>query len=825
MRKVQFDINPHVIRQLGAELVSDNVTALLELIKNSYDADATYVNIEINTTGIYQDSYVNSEAHKGYIVVEDNGFGMDEETLLKSWLIISYSKKRAVNGVKPKTPKGRTPLGDKGLGRLSTQRLANRCEIFTKKQESEAFHVGFKWSDFDKVERLGDVNVDFKPIVFPKSSGTKMVLMDLVNPGCWKDADLERLKGALCQIIAPYKELKPFNIYLTIDGEIIDISQEISKLEQLNLCDINFAYEKGFLNVHVDVHLRKLIGNDYDTYRSIILPDNGKRFEQYLFQDSKGRGKAFKKSMDAYWLQADYRISLESLNTASYTDYQLDDPGDFKGRIQEFYFGAQDKEGDWWNELYKNFKEYKSFVQSQTGIKIYRNGFAVRPYGINNNDWLQLGQGQTGGSSYYGLRPGNVVGYVAIDEAINSNLKDKTDREGLIENGYYLNFCILMQAVVDRYAEIMENLRRCYSDFRRSLVSDNRKVKTMTQAFQTISEQAQKGTETKNAYTEVQNKFATIEKKISAVVKSQETSLFDSPENDLFRQTLTEVLLILSESRSVLSQANEVLSNSNLLSEALTVIKPKLSALEGQLNDFSELASLGLISEMITHDLSQISNRLLAKGHDLNKQLKGDVEFTKHQLYGLVDFINSVVTSLRSQMRHLDPSLKYNREVCDTFSVLNLLRNEEIPYYNDRFKKYKISIKIDIEKDFYITFNKGRFMQVFDNLINNSIYWLNHKKESNYDSLITIRVDKPWIYFEDNGDGIDKSVSNTLFEPFVTRKPRGEGRGLGLFIIRQLLDTYKCDIVLDDSLNIFGNRYRFSLNFNEVIAEKDGHNS
>lgn len=820
MGKAQFDINPHVIRQLGAELVSDNVTALLELIKNSYDADATYVNIEINTTGIYQDSNVISEDHKGYIVVEDNGFGMDEETLLKSWLIISYSKKRAVNGVKPKTPKGRTPLGDKGLGRLSTQRLANRCEIFTKKQDSEAFHVGFKWSDFDKVERLSDVNVDFKPVVSPKSSGTKMVLMDLVNPGCWKDADLERLKGALCQIIAPYKELKPFNIYLTIDGEIIDISQEISKLEQLNLCDINFAYEKGFLNVHVDVHLRKLIGNDYETYKNIILPDNGKRFEQYLFQDSKGRGKAFQKADDEYWLQADYRISLERLNTVSYTESQIDDPCDFKGRIQEFYFGAQDKEGDWWNELYKNFKEYKSFVQSQTGIKIYRNGFAVRPYGINNNDWLQLGQGQTGGSSYYGLRPGNVVGYVAIDEAVNCNLKDKTDREGLIENGYYLNFCILMQAVVDRYAEIMENLRRCYADFKKSLVSDNKKVKTMTQAFKAISEQAQKGLDTQKAYKEVQNKFVIIEKKISTVVRSQEKSLFDTPESDLLRQTLTEVSQILSESRAVLSQANEVLSNSNSLNEALIVIEPKLSALEAQLNDFSELASLGLISEMVTHDLCQISNRLLAKGQDLNKQLKDNVELTKNQLYGLVDFINSVVTSLRSQMRHLDPSLKYNREVCDTFSIVSLLKNEEIPYYEDRFKKYDIDIVIEDEKDFSIMFNKGRFMQIFDNLINNSIYWLINKKESKEQkSCIMIRVDSPWVYFEDNGDGIDNSVSNTLFEPFVTRKPRGEGRGLGLFIIRQLLDTYKCDIVLDDSLNIYGNRYRFSLNFNEVISK------
>ena len=99
MEKAKFDINPHVIRQLGAELVSDQVTALMELIKNSYDADAKYVRIEINTTGRCPIDDLYNIDHKGYIIVEDNGFGMDKETLLKSWLIISYSTKRAQNGV------------------------------------------------------------------------------------------------------------------------------------------------------------------------------------------------------------------------------------------------------------------------------------------------------------------------------------------------------------------------------------------------------------------------------------------------------------------------------------------------------------------------------------------------------------------------------------------------------------------------------------------------------------------------------------------------------------------------------------------------------
>lgn len=138
--------------------------------------------------------------------------------------------------------------------------------------------------------------------------------------------------------------------------------------------------------------------------------------------------------------------------------------------------------------------------------------------------------------------------------------------------------------------------------------------------------------------------------------------MFSNSEDSILKKTLEEVHIILSESQSVLNQANDILSDSMYLNEALRVIKPKLEALESQLTDFSELASLGLISEMVTHDLGQISNRMLEKSHDLDKQLKANVEITKLQLYSLVDFIKSTVSSLRVQMKHLDPSLKYNRE-------------------------------------------------------------------------------------------------------------------------------------------------------------------
>ena len=105
MRKAKFEIYPHVIRQLGSELVSDSITAIMELIKNSYDADADYVKVTINTDETLNDQTLFYPDQSGFILIEDNGVGMNEKTILESWLVISFSKKRAVNGVKPKTDK------------------------------------------------------------------------------------------------------------------------------------------------------------------------------------------------------------------------------------------------------------------------------------------------------------------------------------------------------------------------------------------------------------------------------------------------------------------------------------------------------------------------------------------------------------------------------------------------------------------------------------------------------------------------------------------------------------------------------------------------
>ena len=817
-REPRFDINPHVIRQLGAELVTDQVTALMELIKNSYDADANYVKVTIDTQATLQDANLFNKDHKGYIVVDDDGFGMDRKTIMQSWLVISYSEKRAVEGVKPKTPKGRTPLGDKGLGRLSTQKLADICEIYTKKIDGEALHVGFNWNDFDRVKRLSDVNVGFKNVSLKKVEGTRLVLLNLSDVKAWEGANLERFKALLCQLISPYQENRPFKVFLSINGESINLDQESNKLPQLSIADIHFKYQDGVFSWYADLSMRKLIGNDFDTYEKIVLADSGKRFIDSFFNDKKGRASNYKRDVDNVWLRVEMSFPLSATKEPK-TLFNMEefDPGNFFGRIQEFTFQNNTKNEEWWSSLYKKFEDYKSFIEPQKGIKIYRDGFAIRPYGINSNDWLKLGSGWTGGSSYYGLRPENVVGYVSIDEGVNSNLKDKTDREGLIENDYYRVFIGLLDYFVKTVNREFENLRRFYNDYRKDMVQDNQKVKSLTDAFHAIQEQGTRGSEISKSYDEVQKKFSSIQTRIQKVVKSTDGNMFSQGADSLTTQTLNEVSSLLENSRLILAQANDVLKDSVYLNEALVVLKPKLDTLEDSLRDMTELASLGLISEMVSHDLGQISDRMLGKGRELESQLKSNKEVTTEQIYSIISFIKSTVTSLKSQMKHLDSSMKYSRLKTEEFSLNELLEKDEKTYYDEKLNSRNIILKIENKNDFVIKANRGRIIQVFDNLMNNSIYWL---EANEGEKKVQITIDKPWVYFEDNGPGIDISVENTLFNPFVTCKPEGKGRGLGLFIIQQLLDDCGCDIVLDQKRNNYGRKYSFSLNLYGLISNK-----
>jgi hypothetical protein len=576
------------------------------------------------------------------------------------------------------------------------------------------------------------------------------------------------------------------------------------------------------MNVDFNIQMRKLIGNDLNFYSKYILVDEGARFLEYFFNSKNAPKTSFTKSEDNSWLSSHMEFKLEDLpNVSLLEDFSIANPGDFFGRIMEFYY-TQEKDDDnkWWKNLYKEFASYKAFVQNQIGIRIYRNGFAVRPYGIKNDDWLKLNEAQTSGSSYYGLRPKNVIGYVAIDEEENNYLKDKTDREGLLENEYYRNFYRLVSEVISRVNSEMEKLRRAYNDYKGTIKDDNTKVRSLHEAYNAIADQAERGTKVSESYNNVKTKLKNVQEKVDKVIKSSKCNLFNDENDNLYINTLNEVSSILQQSKIILEQSYDVLKDSNELSEALLIIKPQLDALSEKLVYFSEMASLGLISEMVSHDIGIISGHMLGKSVELENQLKKGDGVTLKQVYGIIDFIKSTVSALKSQMKHLDSSMRYNREKIDCFKIGQMLQDEEIAFFKNKLMADDIFISCEIEEEFEVNMNKGKLIQIMDNLINNSIYWLKaYRQQLAEPPEIKIRVLKPWLCIEDNGKGIDRSIEESLFEPFETRKPMGEGRGLGLFIVRQLLDNINCDIVLDPLRNKYNNRYRFSINLSSVLKK------
>ena len=143
-------------------------------------------------------------------------------------------------------------------------------------------------------------------------------------------------------------------------------------------------------------------------------------------------------------------------------------------------------------------------------------------------------------------------------------------------------------------------------------------------------------------------------------------------------------------------------------------------------------------------------------------------------------------------------------------------------FYNERLgeKQVKVVVVQGGSPGFAVKMNKGKLTQVFDNLVLNAEYWLGEaiRAGSVKKGEITIVIDAPVVRFMDNGRGVEDSVEESLFDPFVTTKARGDGRGLGLFVTRQLLDSESCEIVLLPDRNAFGRRYVFELDLSGAIG-------
>src|SRR5690606_35761373 len=151
MKEINFTPKARLIKILGEQLIKDATVGIIELVKNSYDADATLVKLLFDS--------LNTD--HGRIVIRDNGEGMDSETFLNKWMNPASGHKEEQKKNRIRTALGRLPLGEKGVGRFAAQQIGDKLTIVSKNKNNKKILIAeINWAEFDSTEKnLSDVNI------------------------------------------------------------------------------------------------------------------------------------------------------------------------------------------------------------------------------------------------------------------------------------------------------------------------------------------------------------------------------------------------------------------------------------------------------------------------------------------------------------------------------------------------------------------------------------------------------------------------------------------------------------------------------------------
>ncbi len=398
-----------LLRTLGTDLISSEKVALIELVKNSFDADATVVLVRFIgplTRG------------QGSVEIWDDGHGMDVETLRSSWLDIATDVKK----MRTRSESGRRRvLGEKGIGRLAAARLANEMLMTTRRAGADEIKLLIDWRDFDREDAyLDQIEVAWEvgpPSVFidegpadtaftsasieqwQHGQGTLLHLNRLSRE--WVAEDFDDLSTALSRLVRPRPDaalgqaVNGFKIVLELPSEFDLLSGEVKPPAELSSPHYQLV---GSVEGHGVAQLR---------YRQLDPP-------------------------------LDVAIDDADLWTNRRRDPQS---GPFELDIEVW---DRDREAIEKVAGQQSITDFRRLLNQVAGVSVYRDGFRVLPFGEVGDDWLALDRRRVQNPT---MRVSNnqVIGHVFIGADANSDLRDQTNREGLIEGTAYEDLRTLVQ--------------------------------------------------------------------------------------------------------------------------------------------------------------------------------------------------------------------------------------------------------------------------------------------------------------------------------------------------------------------------------------------
>ncbi|MBD8733209.1 ATP-binding protein [Pseudomonas sp. CFBP 13710] len=370
------------------------------------------------------------------------------------------------------------------------------------------------------------------------------------------------------------------------------------------------------------------------------------------------------------------------------------------------------------------------------GLLVYRDGFRVYPYGGAADDWLDLDRNALSASQYK-LNRAQIIGYLNIGKESNPELHDQTNREGF------------------RDTPEKEALRRL---LRHVFITECRR------------------------YLE----------KIDKEHKADTTETVDELEQRL-NDSQKIALKSLKDLQSRVPQESETIESIRFqlgdIQDAWERAKITIKNHDADMEQYVHLAGVGLQVEFISHELARVTGdalELLSKKQDINN------DSTKR-------FLQAQLKTLNKRVRVLDMLSIPGRQTkkwCDIEDVSALLYE----MHENKIERHGIEFSIDVINDvpLKVHIEQGQVLQILDNLFSNSFYWLKHRfsRESPPKISIVINAEARTVTFTDNGPGVPDSISDSIFDPFVTSKPSSEGRGLGLFISQRLASYNEAELVL-----------------------------
>lgn len=405
MEELKYIIEDSTIAELlGVQNFTNAESAILELVKNAYDAEVLNLTIKFN---------------ENQLIIEDDGIGMNAEDIKKYWMHIGKSQKKY--NIIDKNNKNRVLAGSKGLGRFALARLGESVRLFSKKENDNSVVWTTDWNS-SKLDYDNTFN----------KNGTKIIIDNLRDK--WGKRKVENLADFLQKI---YND-DSMKIKLLYNNEEKVIKKYFLEpiLGENCTTNINLFYDSIKRNLTIEIK-----SDEFQEEAKKYCPNIDLKFQNFIINLSDE-------------LKGDFDLDNNEIDTV------LTEIGNFKA---QFYFYIASSTQEMEKFLYK----YKIIpTPLKYGIILYRNAFGISSY-EGNKDWLGLGKrarkspaAASHPTGAWRVRENQLSGMIEIDKKNNKKLQDLSNRQGLEENIYYQVFIEIINRGIKEFERYRQEIIR-----------------------------------------------------------------------------------------------------------------------------------------------------------------------------------------------------------------------------------------------------------------------------------------------------------------------------------------------------------------------------